>query len=262
MNITFDEYIANPMGRKNSVFTHREMYREMYTKKLDEIMVRENGSVDFVLYTDENNIYYVHIKIPSEVVSNFYYDVVLKFYTNNNTISSSRSIKDYYVEFFSNDPSFMFTFAHAFLKNKLFIKDLVPKMSKQAVKKVAVDKNPSDEVGYVKSIYFAYLIMKRYGLFNKVKYEAYSKKYNKKELLNNIIHSEVKLEERNIEGEKQKKKNKKEKAKTEKNNTSNMKSTRINIGNSASTKMIGKIKKTEKSKSTKNVNIIKRVKKI
>ena len=28
--MTFDEYISNPMGRKNAVFSGREMFRTMY----------------------------------------------------------------------------------------------------------------------------------------------------------------------------------------------------------------------------------------
>ena len=41
--MTFEEYINNPMGVKNAVISHREMYRKMYMEKLDKIMMREVG---------------------------------------------------------------------------------------------------------------------------------------------------------------------------------------------------------------------------
>ena len=34
--MTFDEYIQNPMGIKNAVFSHREMYRELYKNKFNK----------------------------------------------------------------------------------------------------------------------------------------------------------------------------------------------------------------------------------
>lgn len=209
----FDEYISNPMGKKNAVFGNREMYRNLYTGKLDKIMVRELGKVNYELYTGKTE-FYVHFKIPSEVVPNFYYDTVIMFYTNDENILSNRTLKDYDVKFYSNDPSFVYTFAHAFLENDLFIRDLVPRMSKEAIKKVATEKNPRNEVGYVKSIYFAYLLANRHGLFNKVKYESYGKKYNKRILLNNIIHADEKIESRRREEEKLREQKKKEKKQT------------------------------------------------
>ena len=39
MEMTFDQYIQNPMGVANSVMSNREMYRNMYMMKLDSIMV-------------------------------------------------------------------------------------------------------------------------------------------------------------------------------------------------------------------------------
>ena len=47
----------------------------------------------------------------------------------------------------------------------MFIKELKDVMSKEAIKKVAQEKNPSNQVGYVKSLYFAYLIFKKENIF-------------------------------------------------------------------------------------------------
>ena len=137
MNMTYNDYIQNPMGRENAVYSARYMYRDLYTQKLDTIMVRENGKINYKLYYTKDERYIVHMKIPSEAVPNFYYDTVIEFYTNNEVNKHSNSLDKYYTKFYSNDPSFVFTFAHAFIKNKMFVEDMIPKMSKEAVKNKA-----------------------------------------------------------------------------------------------------------------------------
>lgn len=206
--ITFDDYIKNPMSKENAVFSHREMYANLYKDKLDKIMVRENGEVKYFLYTDKSaDKYYVYIKVPSEVVPEFYYDVIVEFSPSG---VISRSIKDYNTRFYSNDPSFVFTFAHAFNENGLFITDLQSKMSKEAIRDVAKEKNPSNQVGYVKSLYFAYLIMKDRGLFDKIKFESEANPFNLRDLLSKIEDADIKIEKRREAESKLKKKPKKE----------------------------------------------------
>jgi hypothetical protein len=136
------------------------------------------------------------MKIPSEVIESFYYDVVVRLFTTDNKKKLNANLREYAVEFYSNDPAFVYTFAHAFSKNKLFIKDLEPKMSKAALKDLAKIKNPKDNVWYVKSLYFAYLTMERYHLFNRTMLNQHSSKYNKKELLSKITHATEKVEAR------------------------------------------------------------------
>ena len=123
MEMTFNDYINNPMGKKNSVFGSRELYREMYRKKLDAILLREVGKVKYKLYkTKDKNMYIIHFKIPSEPLKNFYYDTVIQFYSKDHGVQISNNLKKYYVKFYSNDPSFVFTFAHSFKQNNLFKK--------------------------------------------------------------------------------------------------------------------------------------------
>ena len=67
METTFDQYINNPQGMKNAVISHREMYRAMYSAKLDAIYVRESGKIDFIVYKSKKD-YIIHMKIPSEAI--------------------------------------------------------------------------------------------------------------------------------------------------------------------------------------------------
>lgn len=183
MKMTFDDYIQNPMGRENSVISNRNMYRELYTEKFNKILLREGGKISYNLYTDGKR-YFCYIKIPSEVVHKFYYDVLVEFDPPAGVLSGN-NLNRYNVKFYSNDPAFVFTFAHAFIKNGIFITDLTDKMSKEAVKTKAKEKNPKDIVGYVKSLYFAYIFMNRRGLFNKLHYvDRYDLKYLKRAIMN------------------------------------------------------------------------------
>lgn len=260
MNITFDQYIANPMGVKNAVFSNKEMFRTMYKQKLDVLLVREVGKVNYKLYTSKNGKYYVHFKIPSEKIKGVYYDTVIEFYTDQHSAELSRNLNNYYVRFYSNDPSFVFTFAHAFKVNGMLIKDLESKMSKKALKEVAKEKNPKNEVGYVKSLFFAYLLMKQYGLFEKVQFKSYAQPYNPKLFADEITHADTKIDER-IEATERENKSKridKQKEKAEKEKRYNQNPMFIKpISNSSSVKKVKKL--TGVKDSTKRVKKVKKI---
>jgi len=216
--MSFDKYIDNPSG--GQVFTNRQMYKAMYKQKFDAVLVREQGQINYVVYRseDENDSYYIHIKVPSEVIDNFYYDVVIQLYTTDNTKKNNVNLREYGAKFYSNDPAFVYTFAHSFKQNNLFIKDLEPKMMKRALKEKAEIKNPKDNVWYVKSLYFAYLTMEKYHLFNRPMLNQHSIKYDRKALLSKVTAADIKVADRQHEQEllDAKKKREREEARREK----------------------------------------------
>ena len=258
MDITFDEYIRNPMAKHNMVFSNRHVYDNLYKDKLDKILTRETGKIRYQLFSDEKSgDFYCYLLIPSEVVEKFYYDVVIRFYTNDPKISNSSVLTNYKAQFFSNDHSFVFTFAHAMHKNKLFIEDLKPVMSKEALKKLASQRNPKDEIGYVKSIYFAYLIMKSYGLFEKLQYKTYGKKYNIKELIKQIVPADLKIQQRQeLQPKKSDKSNSKESNNKRENLTIN---TKGNIVATKNAHVVTKSKITKSSNKSKRINKVKKI---
>ena len=197
MEMTYQQYIDNPMGKRNAVFSQRDMYKALYTEKFDKLFLREAGKIDYTLYTDKlRDRYIIHLKIPSETVKNFYYDAVIMFYTNDVLRRTSPSLQDYNVKFFSNDPAFVFTYLRVFLKNDLLVEDLKPKCSKLALKKDPVQTNPYQVPGYSKILYFAYLFMKNKNLFMKSFYNSYGKKYNASELVKLVEHADDKIAKR------------------------------------------------------------------
>ena len=251
MKITFTQYINNPLGEKNSVVTNRGMYQKLYRDKLDKILLREGGRVNYKLYKSKEN-YYIHFKIPSEVIDKFYYDTVIEFYTDDSTISKSASLKDYYVKFYSNDPAFVYTFAHAFIENKIFIEDLLSKMSREARKKVAKEKNPGNLVGYVKSLFFAFLLIGDYGLFSKTLYDKTAESYSKNKLIKDIEDAKDKVRKRQEEEEKLRKKNRKEKQKERSTNDNNTRTSSFS-NRIKSTKTVSMVRSGRTVKRTKRI---------
>ena len=195
--MNFDKYIDNPNGG-SQVVTNRKMYKDLYTSKFNKILLREEGNINYKVYhqNNKNDTYYIHMKIPSEVISNFYYDVVVQLSTTEAPKKANNILRQYMVRFFSNDPAFVYTFVHAFNKNNLFIKDLESKMNKHALHTNAKIRNPKDEVFYVKSLYFAYLTMERYNLFDRRVLDRKAVKYDKKILLNDIETADKKISKR------------------------------------------------------------------
>lgn len=250
MKITFTQYINNPLGEKNSVITNRGMYQKMYRDKLDKILLREGGRVNYKLYKSKDK-YFIHFKIPSEVVNKFYYDTVIEFYTDDPIKEKSPSLRDYNVRFYSNDPAFCYTFAYAFIRNDLFIKDLESKMLKESRTTVAKERNPKNLVGYVKSLFFAYLLIGDYGLFSKTLYESsYAESYNKNKLLKLIEPAKDKIEKRREEEEKQRKREKRKQNnenRFNKINTSNS-TKKSNISTSRISKISSRTKTTRRTK--------------
>lgn len=205
--MTFDEYIANPMGKSNAVLSKaiREAQRNIYTNKFNNILLREQGKIEYFLYKGKGAVYYIHIKIPSEVVKDFYYDVVIKFVGDAKKVASFTTLDKYDVRFFSNDPAFVFNYTYVFNKKGLFIDELSKRMTSKALRSPAKEKNPDNMVGYVKSLYFAYLFMKQRGLFTISMYNA-APTFNQNYVLSQIMDADKKIELRQELGAKEKKK--------------------------------------------------------
>lgn len=260
MNITFDQYILNPQMKSNAVLNAkaRETIRGDYTNRFNAIMVRERGRVDYILYRDEKtNRYFAHFKIPSETIEKFYYDTVLEFYADEN-ITNTQDLMKYYVKFYSNDPAFVYTHAHAFASNDLFIEELTSKMSKKAIRIEAKEKNPYNQIGYVKSIYFAYLSMISKGLNNIDRFKAECKKFSKSSLVSSVENADKKIGDREAAGEKLRKLKSRVKREEQKP-SDNIKVTKASLG-IKTTPIKTKVQSTLRNPNTKITKTVKTTK--
>lgn len=264
MQMSLEQYILNPALKSNAILNAatRELIKANYQKKFDNIMLRENGKVTYYLYTEaKKNVYWAYIKVPSEVCHNFYYDVIFKFTPTNNT-GFFEDLFKFNVQFFSNDPNFVFTYAFVFHQNELFINELRSKMSKEAFKQHPEEKNPTEQIGYEKAIYFAYLIMKERKLNKSTKFKSEAKPLDVKFILTNVMHADEKIRDRQEEG---KKYSKKKEAVVSKDVYNKMMSymdrktrksldmSKSNIKVTSTSKKIGSIKRANSIRNTKTV---------
>lgn len=248
--MTFKEWVTNPSGKGSAVMSTKQMYRDLYDKKLNLLVLKEGNDFKYTLYkSKDERAFYIHIKIPSEVVSKFYYDVVIMFYTINPAYAVGTTLNHYDMKVFSNSPDFMFTHAHAYLKQGLLFEDMSSKLPKESLRNVAKERNPKDEIGYIKSIYFTYMIMLQRNLFGKVSYRT-AKIYNKKEVLNNVMACEEKAQLRQSEESKMKAEKRREKD-LERRKENEQRNVGKTVGQSthiASSKKVGTVPVSKKAK--------------
>lgn len=168
MNITFDSYINNPMGGRTHMVGQRQAAAAMYNEKFDKMLMQSAGLVNYHLFRNPEDRYIIIIKIPSESTPQLFYDVAVEFHTKDDVNKKSNSLEGYWVRFFSNDPNFTYTYAYTFKKEKLIIPELEGKLDPKSMKEKPKVTNPNTLVGYVKSLYFAYLFITLRGLMNKL----------------------------------------------------------------------------------------------
>lgn len=188
--MTFNQYVNNPYGASSISVQARESIKASYADKLDKLFLRENNKEFQRLMFKSKKSWYIFIKVPSETIPDFSYDVVIEFINPE----EHSSLYDCEVRFFSNDPAFMYN-AYVYNKNNLLIPDLKSKLPSESLKLPSL-KNEKNIPGYIKSIYFAYLMCKRYGFCEKVYFESHAKQYTKSHLLSLVEHASDKLRDR------------------------------------------------------------------
>lgn len=166
--ITFDEWIKNPSGGRSKLVGETEIAKAIYNEKYNKMLLMCGGHINYLLFRHNHDRFVIYIQMPSESAKGLFYDVMVEFTTKDDVSRKLGKLTPYKVRFFANDPNFIYTFAYVYNKNGLIIPELVSKIGTKALKEKPKETNPNKMVGYVKSIYFAYLFMQNKGLFNKI----------------------------------------------------------------------------------------------
>ena len=209
LKYTLDDYIANPSGKGSSVIQNRNSLKQTYQTELSSLESRM-GKITQEIYKGGGNsasTYSIRFKVPSNSTKGFYNDVVFEFIHNNGDSSNERTIRKYYIKFFSNDPNFIYTYAYTYKTHGVLIPELEKKLPFRSITQKPTTRNPDNAMGYNKDIFFCYLVMEREGLFYKdnlnrvaksggisalaAKIDSYSKKENER----NKIISDLKQKE-------------------------------------------------------------------
>lgn len=194
LHLTLEEYGRSPAGKGNVMGS--QLLAENYKQRFEKVMLRVNGKIDHNFYTDGDN-YFILLRVPSEVVPNFTYEVVFKFIPRSGDAKHAKDLKNYEVRFFSNDPAFTFTYAHTYIEYGLLVEELENKLSTEVIKQKPKERNPFGVVNFAKILYFGFLYIKQHGYLEKHYYEASNLKINRKDdFLKLVTKSDIKAIER------------------------------------------------------------------
>lgn len=187
------EYLNNPYG-KGSAFVNRNI---IYTNLMERYraLIKKHRTFTSFIYKDKTN-YYCHIRVPSENIEDMTYDVVIHIK------GSSILIKYNDFKVFSNCPSFVFTYAYVFNKNKMVIDFLKGQFDDPVLFDKPEVRNPNRNMGYEKSIFYAlnYLID---HFINLNTLDRFSKKFVMKDLLKRVRDDQIILLQYNRNKKKQ-----------------------------------------------------------
>jgi hypothetical protein len=131
-------------------------------------------------------------------------------------------------------------------------------MSREAIKAEAKEKNPNDNVGYVKTIYFAYLFLQNRN-FNKIgRFENEATPLIAKELLSNVMPADEKINLRQEEGRHVSKKKKKTLTQDQLRNIKKVTGNNLNLGGRVNVTTTNRVKTIKSSINTKGIKTTKR----
>jgi len=210
---TLKDYLDNPMGKGSTAIMNRQLIKDALNKRYEKL-IKENKNFKYTIYYDRNDFYF-HFIIPSESERNNTYDVIIQFTEGEENFKSDINLNRYYLKFFSNCPSFTYTFAYVYNDYDLLIDFLKNKYEDKVIDDNPVTRNPGEIISFEKSIYFACKYLETHKiLLNKMSMGT-AKKLNKKELYdiirsNSDIMLEIKKEENRLRNEKKKDKEDKE----------------------------------------------------
>ena len=145
---TLSGFLFSPFHGKEDLQKDTE-YNSKYISFISENRIR---IVAMCIIEDS---YYIHLKVPSESQKQvgYEYDVVIRFFTDNPEVLKHQHLRSYYVQFFSNSPSFMYQYAYLYNQSGYLINALYDKIDAEYINTPPQKTNSSMKMSYDKSIY-------------------------------------------------------------------------------------------------------------
>ena len=152
--ITLRNFYKNPSGGSASALALGAV-RYGFERRYEGVTKKLKKKIPVTIFRENDTSFYYHLLVPSDTRS-MDYDVVIHFFeTVEDPEKTHMSLKDWQVEFFSNCPSFVFTYAYAYNKNNLLIGWLGDKLGSEVLGNKPNEKNPSLLLLWDKSIFYA-----------------------------------------------------------------------------------------------------------
>lgn len=160
--ITLRSYLRNPTGKGSASVARRDIIKRDLEKRYYVLYKNAKDRFKLQVYLDSQGNYYHHFKIPSEYYHSkgLVYDVVIKFNIPDNGGKFDYTLAKYQLSLFSNSPNFMFTYAYVYNQDGNLIPFLNRKIGQKALNERPKQRNPNEDHGFEKSVYFAILYIR------------------------------------------------------------------------------------------------------
>lgn len=153
---TISEFMHSPFGESANP-ADRVKFEHDYQRIQGDFQIKIMG------YSQVESSYYIHLKIPSESKKDakYGYDVVIRFFTDNPDLEKEETLSKYYLQFFSNCPSFIFQYAVLCKQKGYLIEELFNKLEKKYQNKLPEKANPNMKLTWDRSLYCAVRFLSR-----------------------------------------------------------------------------------------------------
>ena len=147
---TISDFIASPFHHSGGDAVELARLEDTYNR------ISREGKIRIVHACKVVDSYFIHIKLESESTGGgSMYDVVIKFFTDSEKIAKDAHLRNYYIQFFSNSPSFIYKYAYLYNKHGYLIEALYNKLDSDYINTAPSTSNEKMRLSYDKSLYCA-----------------------------------------------------------------------------------------------------------
>lgn len=193
--LSFNEILVNPSGKGSAAVARRSSIISDLSRRADQLFNEHRPRYEFF---KDGSDFIIHFKHKSEHDKyNVEYDTILQLSPPEDSDKTERFISNYTVKMYSNIPSFMFIYAYVVNQNGWLIPEFKDHVSKKALEDEPSVRNPDEQMGFEKSIFFTAYFIRKNNLTLVSKLATIGKTYTLKRLAREIPTSEEKLVEYN-----------------------------------------------------------------
>lgn len=153
VNMSISQMVSNPTGKYSAFFASRARVKS----QLDSIFInnlrryrKQFYAVPYIDSNTKNIIFYVSVPSEAYSINKIRWDCIVEI-----EYDSTKSLDNRFAKFFSNSPSFIYTYAYVFNQEGLLPNFIKPKMPPQCLNQPPVIKNPVETRGFDKILYQA-----------------------------------------------------------------------------------------------------------
>lgn len=151
ITINLRQYISNPYWG-SAFLASRKAIKQGLSVTFTRLLASYRTKFYAIPYIYDNGDILFHVRVPSEEYkfNKLHYDVLFKLEYDENKKYDLRNVK-----FFSNSPSFVFTYAYVYYHSDIIIEKFATKLPILSLTVAPEIRNPVESLGYEKSTYIA-----------------------------------------------------------------------------------------------------------